>query len=85
MLKLNTVHLIPKEISLIGARNLGWDKWETEFFKWILKKCDVEEMLRRMGMVINFLNIVRDLVVLEGYFRLLSLVCTGAEIRLGLL
>lgn len=36
-------------------------------------------------MVINFLNIVRDLVVLEGYFRLLSLVCTGAEIRLGLL
>ena len=46
--KLNMVHLIPKDISLIGARNLGWDKWETESFKWILKKCDVEEMMRRL-------------------------------------
>lgn len=38
----------PQRDQLDWSRNLGWDKWEAEFFKWILKKCDVEEMLRRM-------------------------------------
>lgn len=53
LLKLNVGCLEDPKIGLIGAGNLGWETWEVQLFKWVLKKYECRGSAEEAGFTLE--------------------------------